>query len=269
MVKRFVFNIIFLLLAWNSFGQGKFDRKIIIEDSVFYAIEINNQLGILWTGNVDKPLDSAQQYILPVGTKRRSMHLQPLAWDISGERLYAINFTEFSQNEIIRNLKEIPLDSLEKYQPETNYRPYFYKAAMENNYIENYPFVETYRDYLYMDNFFFDIAVKGDSIYELIAIDNQITVWFWNGHTWYKSTNYTFDTNACFSTFFSQQNLCVIDGKGNSYFVSDKLNFIAQFQLDLPQKILVDNRDNNTINYIQATDYPTQLSIKEIISRNK
>jgi hypothetical protein len=53
---------------------------------VFYAIEINNQLGILWTGNVDKPLDSAQQYILPVGTKRRSMHLQPLAWDISGER---------------------------------------------------------------------------------------------------------------------------------------------------------------------------------------
>ncbi|MBK7443211.1 MAG: hypothetical protein IPI65_17390 [Bacteroidetes bacterium] len=69
MVKRFVFNIIFLLLAWNSFGQGKFDRKIIIEDSVFYAIEINNQLGILWTGNIDKPLDSAQQYILPVGTK--------------------------------------------------------------------------------------------------------------------------------------------------------------------------------------------------------
>ena len=62
-----------ILIVCFSFGftlvaQGKFERKIIIEDSMFYAIEIVGQTGVLWKGNINEPMDSAIHFALPVGT---------------------------------------------------------------------------------------------------------------------------------------------------------------------------------------------------------
>lgn len=269
MVKRllFILCIVFGVEITLS-AQGRFDRKIIISDSTFYAVEIQEQIGVLWKGRIDEPLDSAEQFVIPAGTKRRSIYLQPFAWDISNDTLFAINFTEFSQNDRLTSLKSIPLDSLQKFTSATPINKYLFKAAFENSIVENYPFIETYKNNLYMDDLFFDIAVKGDSIYQFIAINNQIVMWLWDGKVWNKSATFPFETKSFFSLAYFQNDIHLIAGNGDRYVMRNTFIPIGSKQFDMSQSIMIDNRDNQSIHFVKADACNnTGLSVQELINK--
>lgn len=257
---------IFLGAEITLSAQGRFDRKIIISDSTFYAVEIQEQIGILWKGRVNQPLDSAERFVIPAGTKRRSIYLQPFAWDISNDTLFAINFTEFSQNDRGTSLKSIPLDSLKKFTSATPINKYLFKAAFENSVIENYPFIETYKNNLYMDDLFFDIAVNGDSIYEFIAINNQIVMWLWDGKVWNKSASFPFETKAFFSALYFRNDMYLVNGIGDWFLMSNKLEPLPSQPYDIKNSILIDNRDTEKIDFITANGTEnTNLTLQQII----
>lgn len=259
---------IFLGAEITLSAQGRFDRKIIISDSTFYAVEIQEQIGILWKGSINQPLDSAERFVIPAGTKRRSIYLQPFAWDISNDTLFAINFTEFAQNDRRTSLKSIPLDSLKKFTSATPINKYLFKAAFENSVVENYPFIETYKNNLYMDDLFFDIAVKGDSIYEFIAINNQIVMWLWDGKVWNKSATFPFETKAFFSLAYFQNDIHVIAGTGDRYIMRHTFIPIGSNRFDMTQTIMLENRDTKTLHFIKADACNnTNLSVQELVNQ--
>lgn len=269
-MRKILLFILFLTIVESVFAQGKFDRKIIIIDSTFYGVEIINQVGVLWVGNIAKPMDSAVQYILPVGTKRRSINLQPLAWDVDIDRFVAINFTENAQNDRATSLKVIELSNLEIYANEAQLKKYLNIAAQPFGDIENYPFIDTYLSHIYMDNLYFDLAVDGDSIYQFIVIDNKITGWFWDGKNWNKSETTEFNLTSFFSCFLNNHNVMLINGNGEHFNFANVPIPVESQLFDMVNTIMINNKGEEVISFVSKDAFAnTALSLTQIINQNK
>ena len=262
-----------ILIVCFSFGftlvaQGKFERKIIIEDSMFYAAEIVGQTGVLWKGNINEPMDSATHFALPVGTKRRSIHFLPLAWDMRSDTIYAINFTEYAQNERLSSFKSIPIKNLDKYNGQNNSKQLM-QAAFENGKIENWPMVNMLKKYKYIDDLFFDFVVADSTVIQFISINNELTIWTYNNNTWERSEINPFETSGFFTTYISGNYPYLINAEGELYVYTDKLIITSSKTFPLGEKILIENRDDNTIKFINYNELnKTSLSLKQILEQH-
>ncbi len=269
-MKKFGLILCLFFVLSTGFAQGKFDRKIIIADSTFYAIEIVDQIGILWVGNIAEPMDSAVQYIIPAGTKRRAINYQPFAWDINNNSLFAINFTENAQNDRSTSLKQIALNNLEKYTSINNPAQYLNKAAIENGTIENIPFIDTYKNNLYMDDLFFDMVTMGDSIYQFIAINNNLVAWLWDGKSWNKSASFPMEVKSFFSLYVMENDVYIMESNGVRYIYRNQPLVMASKTFDMYNSVMVINRDSNAIQFIKADAFVnTKLSLTQVITQNK
>jgi|GEM_PF-1143556 len=269
-MKKLSLSLLFFFSLLTAFTQGKFDRKIIIADSNFYAVEIINQIGVLWIGNIAQPMDSAVRYIIPAGTKRRAVNYQPFAWDINNNSIFAINFTENAQNDRATSLKQIPLNNLEKYTSINNPAVYLNKAAIENGSIQNYPFIDTYKNNIYMDDLFFDLVTKGDSIYQFIAINNNLVVWLWDGRNWSKSTTFPMKVRSFFSIYAMDNDVYIIESNGVRSVYRNQPIVMASKYFDMYNSVMINNRDNNSIQFVNANAFVnTKLPLTQIIAQNK
>lgn len=256
-----------MLVNFSLFSQGKFERRIVIEDSLFYAVEIIGQTGVLWKGNISEPMDSAQKYALPVGTKRRSIHFLPLAWNVHKDTLYAVNFTEYAQNERLTSFKSIPLSKLEKYTGQNNAKQLM-QAAFENGVIENWPLVNMLKKYKYIDDLFFDFIVTDAGIIQFIAVNNELTIWESKNNIWKASDMIPFQTTGYFTAYHYGAYPYIINAEGERFVFTDKLIITSSVTLPLAQKILIENRDENTINFIDYKTFEnTNNSLKQIMDQ--
>ena len=267
-MKKYFLVILFVAVSELLFSQGKFERRIIIEDSIFYAVEIIGQTGVLWKGNITEPMDSAQKYALPVGTKRRSIHYLPLSWNVHNDTLYAINFTEYAQNERLTSFKSIPLLKLEKYTGQNNAKQLM-QGAFENGKIENWPLVNMLKKYKYIDDLFFDFVVADSTVIQFISINNELTIWTYNNNTWERSEINPFETSGFFTTYISGNYPYLINAEGELYVYTDKLIITSSKTFPLAEKILIENRDDNTIKFINYNELnKTSLSLKQILEQH-
>lgn len=267
-MKKYFLVILFVAVSELLFSQGKFERRIIIEDSIFYAVEIIGQTGVLWKGNITEPMDSAQKYALPVGTKRRSIHYLPLSWNVHNDTLYAINFTEYAQNERLTSFKSIPLLKLEKYTGQNNAKQLM-QGAFENGKIENWPLVNMLKKYKYIDDLFFDFVVADSTVIQFISINNELTIWTYNNNTWERSEINPFETSGFFTTYISGNYPYLINAEGELYVYTDKLIITSSKTFPLGEKILIENRDDNTIKFINYNELnKTSLSLKQILEQH-
>ncbi|MEZ5013146.1 MAG: hypothetical protein R2794_02540 [Chitinophagales bacterium] len=194
-------------------AQGRFDRRIIIRDSTMYAVEIKDQIGVLWICKTYDPLDSAAQYILPAGTKRRTIFFQPFAWDLYKDTIYAVNFTENMQNDRMTSLKSIPLSGLKRYTGKEQLHTAMLQAAFENGSIENLPLVNAVKEFTYMDALFFDVTKTDDAMYMGIAVDSIFRLWKYTG-SWQVTQENKVERPFCFDLCQMQDKVVAIGDKG-------------------------------------------------------
>jgi len=266
-MKNCIVIILWFSFAFTLKAQGKFERKIIIEDSTFYAVEIIGQTGVLWTGNINEPMDSAAHFALPAGTKRRSIHFLPFAWDMRNDTVYAVNFTEYAQNERLSSFKSIPINKLDKFSGQNNTKQLM-QAAFENGKIENWPLVNMLKKYKYIDDLFFDFVVTDSSIIQFIAVNNELTIFTWKNEMWGKSEIFPFETSGFFTAYAADNYQYLMNAEGAKFVYKDKLLILSSVTFPLEQKILIENRDENTIKFIDYHAFEiTDRSIKQILEQ--
>lgn len=203
-----------------------YEPKLVIRDSTVYAISIHDQVGTLYTCDLQKPLDSALQYDLPAGRRERSL-FQPLAWDLGQDTLYAVNFTDFAQNDRMQSLKSIPLARLAPYKPGEKTTLQLLQGAYANAAIENLPLVTAIKEYKFMDNLYFDLVYNGSKLYEPICVNGEITTWMWDGSTWERGATDTLDNPAFFCCFSMLGKFYLLQRSGNLYIYTGGFRKIA------------------------------------------
>lgn len=266
-MKKYFLVILFVAVSELLFSQGKFERRIIIEDSIFYAVEIIGQTGVLWKGNITEPMDSAQKYALPVGTKRRSIHYLPLSWNVHNDTLYAINFTEYAQNERLTSFKSIPLFKLEKYTGQNNAKQLM-QGAFENGIIENWPMVNMLKKYKYIDDLFFDFVVTDSGIIQYIVINNELTIWEWKNNKWTSTVMIPFGVQNYFNLYIKDNNIIMLESNGEEICLANKTRITNFFPegFELKNYLFLENRDDNSFRFIKNIFFEnTSLSLTQIL----
>ncbi|MBC8173535.1 MAG: hypothetical protein H7X71_06460 [Chitinophagales bacterium] len=271
MVRSFII-ILFFIWCNNLFAQEKFDRRIIIENDTFYAVEINHetQLAKLFTGSINEPIDSAAVYALPAGSRRMVMNPFPFAWDLYGDTLYCINYTAYAQNSHINSLKSIPVSTLEMYDPAEKPVKKLMQAAYANNKVQNLPLIKTYKKYIYMDDLYFDLIVNKGVIYQFICVKNELTVWKYENMNWEQSEIIPFVTEGYFSVYAAGNSFRLLKSNGDVYLYPDNILIPCGTACPRPEDvILVENRKTNEVVTIQHHFFDdTSQSLTEILKKN-
>ncbi len=267
-MKKYSLLISVILFSVCLKAQGKFERKIIIENNRFYCVEIVGQTGILWIGKIDEPLDSAKQFALPAGTKRRSQNFLPFAWDVHGETIYAVNYTEFAQNERLTSLKSIAINTLEKYAP-AEQKTQLMEGAFNNSKIENWPLVLMLKKYQFIDDLYFDILVTDSVFYQFISVNNELTIWTYKNNVWAKSEIIPFETSGYFNAFQLEDEIYMMNDRGVRFIYKDQLVTHVSKMFDMNKTVMLDNRDKKQIQYVNQDAFTnTSQTMKLIIEHH-
>lgn len=265
MVK--ILSSILLLATASAFSQGKFETKIIIENSFFYAVEIENQAAKLYVGKVDEPIDSSRVYGLPAGTKRRSANFLPFSWDLNQDTIYAVNFTEHPQNNRLTSLKSIPVKSMRLYDS-LKLQQQLLEAARLNSIIMNVPLKNAVNKYKYMDNLFFDIAMKEGVLYHFICVNDELTTWTYSDGKWEQSDTFPFDSHNYFLAYIQGIQLFIVNSRGEIFLYDGKPVHSSSLKLPLAEHIMINDRDKGKISFVNRNVfYDTSLSLQYILDK--
>lgn len=266
---RIVYLFMLMFISLSLPAQGFFERKIVVSDSTFYAVEIVDQLAVLWVGKMDQPLDSARRYQLPAGTKRRSQMLLPFAWDYYNDTIYAVNFTEYAQNDRMTSLKSIAMNTLDMYDPSASKKKYFEQAAYLNGNIENFPLVSAIKKYTYMDDLFFDVMKTSSGLYQFISVKNEMTIWRWDEKTWHTTATFSFSAQQFFVGLRTGERIFVISSDGEQYFLKDILVPLGKKIQASETTLFIEDRDTQKIQVIRNSDtVDTHISMRQFIQQN-
>lgn len=257
-----------IFTAYTCCAQVRIETKIIIMNSNYYAVEIENQVGKLHVGKMDEPMDSAAVYALPAGTKRRSANLLPFSWDLFHDTLYAVNFTEHPQNNRLTSLKSIPLSSLHLFDS-LQVQQQLLEAARMNGMIMNIPLKNTISKYRYMDYLFFDLVVYEEVLYQFICVDDELTVWKYSNGRWEQSETIPFEAHEYFLAYVQSGQLLLINAKGQQFSYDGQLKTTALLNFPLSSYILINNRDTGEISFINRNVFDdTSSSLKSILEKH-
>lgn len=256
-----------IIVCIVSTVQAQFERRLIIEKDSFYAVEIDNatQLAKLYHGSMSDPLDKAVVYGLPAGTKRVNNHNIPFAWDIAGDTLYCINYTEYAQNSHIRSLKCIALKDLHIFDPAEKPMERLLQAAYANQRIWNMPLVQTYSQYTYMDDLYFDLKFSDDVLYEIIHVKGGITVWAHNAEGWKHSETIPFHTLDYFSTFTYGNSMHIVSAAGDYLDYPAMINMNPDVVTPLAGRIIVEDRNNGKVFFLDQSIFDDRSKTLEFI----
>jgi hypothetical protein len=256
-----------LIVVQNLSAQGFFETKIIIEQSLFYAVQIENQAAKLYVGKLNQPIDSAKIFALPAGTKRRSANFLPFSWDISHDTIYAINFTEHPQNNRLTSLKSIPLKSLHSYDPE-RVQQQLLEAARLNSMVMNLPLKNTISKYSYMDDLFFDVLMKDGVLYQFISVKDELTAWKYANGKWEQSEIFPFDAEHYFLAYMQTGKIYLVNSKGETFHYDNTPVHASSLGIPLAEHILINNRDTGRISFVNRNAFDnTSLSIQSILDK--
>ena len=237
--------IIIFLFAFQSVSAQEFERKIIIrnEKAFYITIDPEFQLATLHICNLNDPLSNSKQFILPAG-RSLSEPINPLAWDISGDYIFVINFMDNALNDKYQSIKKFRIDSLKIKDSEytvqfhlsqTLYQPFF-------AYNEPYKFMIDRSPVIL--NLFFDIQAMTDSSLQMVISNNgEQLYWFCTNGSW----SHRELVKISFEHYFSILENGTVFTNENEY--------------------LIVNKNTNKILRINKTDVTPSQSLNQIIKQ--
>lgn len=268
-MKAFIL-ILFFGAGFISIAQD-FERKIIVKDGLFYYVSVddNLQIGTLYKGAMDGLLKDAKAFAIPAG-RGISAQTNPLAWDIDGEDMYAVNFMDHSLNDRYEAIKKFTLNDLKLWGPNVNVDELIMQSADAPMYVFNEPyyFIKNRSDYL--NHFYFDGVVLGGNYWMAVTNNEELSIWNHIGEEWYHSEVIeNFKVDGPFSLLTVGESIYLITNKGKAFQISVNSGAIAvTFSVDatfiLKDVVLIDDRDKNEIYYMNKSQFNYDKSMTDM-----
>ncbi|MFI5172565.1 MAG: hypothetical protein ACHQFW_09245, partial [Chitinophagales bacterium] len=269
-VIKYIFPILFCIASRNISAQQEFERRMIIEHDTFYVIEVNNetQLATLLVGNINDTIENGFRYTVPAGTKRRNNNPIPFSWTIHNDTLFCISFIDFAQMSPVNSFRTIPLASLSLFDSTEKPIKYLMLSTREFNSIKNIPLIQTYKNYTYVDDLYFDICFLGDTLYQCTSVNNEMTIWKCNNLEWIAEQTIPFQATGFFSCI-SDSNLHIISTSGSWYIFPAGISIPEGLNTYSPQKIIIEDRDTGAFYYVDAAIFKNKKkTMSEILRLN-
>jgi hypothetical protein len=267
-----VLLILILAVGFTSTAQ-EFERKIIIKDGVFHYVSVdeNLQIGTLYKGAMDGLLKEAKAYAIPAG-RGISAQTNPLAWDIDGDDMYAVNFMDHTMVDRYEAIKKFSLSDLKLWGANLNVDEFIMQSAEEPQYVFNEPyyFVKERSDYL--NHFYFDGVMLAGNYWMAVTNNEELMIWNNVNGTWVRSEVIKgFKVDGPFSLMTVKASLFLITNDGKAYQLSIEqgataVTFSADATFRLKDNVLIDNRDNNTLSYMNRSQFNYEKSMKDMIN---
>lgn len=265
--------LIVFFISWNFCEAQNVERKIIIQNGSYYytTIDPEFQIATLHTGSISEPLNKARHYLLPAG---RSLNepVNPFSWDIVGSTLYAINFLDHPMNDRNHALKRFTLSTLHNSNHSSKDSVAFMllKGVEKEPFALNDPYLFAIHRSPVLANFFFDgIAVNDTAYYMALANGGEFCLWRYNGKEWIQGKMQSYPVEGPFSLFVLKGALFMLSDKGEiNKISSDQITPVQGRSLTnkLKDCILIINKDNQSISYIQSNDLNTAVVLKELMA---
>lgn len=246
------------------------DRRIIIEKNEYYFIEVdeNSQIGTLFTGNVSSPIKEAHAIKIPVG-RGISAQTNPLAWDIEGDALFAVNFLDHSLNDRNQSIKKIAIQETKEWAIDKSTDEILLFGFENNIYTLNEPYLFIQEQSIYRDHFYFDIAYYKGALYMAITNNNELTMWRFKDNKWVSNEPIAVETENYFRFFEDDQGLSLLMNEGSIFSVADNLtlSFVKSVLqgIDFSQYILIQDKNENKAYYMNASEIEKNRSLHYLI----
>lgn len=268
-----VLLIAMLVLGFMSKAQ-EFERKVIIKDGVFYYVSVdeNLQIGTLYKGDMDELLKEAKAYAIPAG-RGVSAQTNPLAWDIDGKEMIAVNFMDHSLNDRYEAIKKFSLKDLKMWGTSLTVDEVIMQSVDATQYVFNEPyyFVKERSDYL--NHFYFDGVMLNSNYWMAVTNNEELTIWNnLDSSNWqHGNVIKDFKVDGPFTLLTMNDGIYLITNSGKAFEVSI-LKGVSEVTLNVPATfrlkdiVLIDNRDNNTLSYMNRSQFNYEKSMKDMIN---
>lgn len=273
-MKHILPACLFLQMLFGSIvsAQAVFERRIIIEADTFYAVEIDRptQVGKLYKGNINQPVDSAVIYALPAGARMRNKTPQSFAWTLHNDSIYCINATEYAMNSHVNSLKAIPLKFLGHYDAKANPTKLLIQAALGNCRIKNIPLSETYAEYVYADDLYYDLVMYNNTLYQFIAVMDEFKAWHYENGQWTASDVLPMKFEGPFVAYVRGDRISLVNGRGDEFEYPSLKHNPAGSNTDPAKMLLVEDRDAGKYYFVPSGWFDdTTISVKRILEKAK
>lgn len=259
-----------LLLIWQTSSSQSIERKIIVDNNIFYFCTIDNdlQLATLHQGKVSNSLSSSKHYALPAGRSFEEP-VNPFSWDISSKLFYAVNFLNNPNNNKNESLRRISLSSIHKQDTSKTSYDMLDASLYQNNFATNAPYQFIRRkETTFINKFFFDGIILHDSVYAMaITNNNELTIWNYDGGAWKHGEIKTMNFDDYFTLFTFRKKLYMILNKGEVFEISiDSVTYVKTIKkMNLKECTLIINRSDNTIKYINNNSINYKMPLSKLI----
>ena len=268
-------NFIVMLLFFQvlSVWSQNLERKIIIENGMCYytTIDPEFQIATLYVVAFDKPMKTAKKYALPAG-RNLSVPIIPFSWDVVGKDVFVVNFMNNALNNRRNAIKRIPMNTLNEWTEKISISDVVMKSTEVQPYaaFEPYSYITDRSNIL--DHFFFDAVATTDSSFCFAVSNNgELTIWNYANEKWERGETINIKTDDFFSLFLYKKHAYLATSEGKIYEIQNNTLLKPtekSISKPLADGILISNKMNGTISFLDKTKLNEQKSMEEIMKDN-
>lgn len=267
------FIVILLFLQVFSALSQNLERKIIIENGMCYytTIDPEFQIATLYVVAFDEPMKAAKKYALPAG-RNLSIPIIPFSWDVVGKDVFAINFMNNALNNRKNAIKRIPMNTLNEWTEKISLSDVVMKSTEVQPYMPFEPYSYITDKSNILDHFFFDAVATTDSSFCFAVSNNgELTIWHYANEKWERGKTINMQTADFFSLFLYKKKAYLVTSEGKIYAIQNNI-FLMQIEKSinkpLADGVLIINKMNNTVSFIDKANLNEQKSLKEMMKNS-
>lgn len=268
-MKHFLTLILLLLAGLNSSFSQNLERKIIVENGLFYYVSVdeNVQIATLYKGSVNDKLASATAYAVPAG-RGLSAQPNPLAWDVRGEEMVAVNFMDHSLNDRNEAIKRFKLSALRKWGPAVQLEEVVMESIDQNTFMLNEPYLFIKERSKFLNHFYFDGVMVGDSYWMVFTNNGELTIWEYADASWKRSEVREFTVNGAFNLVGLNNKIYLWTLEGGVYQLNlSTFELIAEVQAtrNLNDVVVIEDRDQKKIYSFSRAAFNFEKTLAELM----
>lgn len=271
-MKVFLITIWFFLIGSSLWGQHP-ERKLIIENDRYTYVTVNDnyQLATLYRGNINEPLREAVRYQLPLG-RNLTAQLNPLAWDLTGDSIVAINFMDHVLNDRYESIKKIGVKGLEKWHEGIDIGSVMNRSVELPSYVLNQPYLFVKEQSDILNHFYFDLVVIDQALWLVMSNNGSYVVWKYDGQKWEQSKVFEKTFRGYFTLIEKNQEPFLILSDGEMLKIAlDKITVeqTPTANFELKDVVLVSDRDKGQHFFLKMNLLSENASMKDLLGKAK
>jgi len=268
-MKPFLTLILLLLIGVNSSFSQNLERKLIVENGLFYYVSVdeNMQIATLYKGSVNDKLAMATAYAVPAG-RGISAQPNPLAWDVRNEEMMAVNFMDHSLNDRNEAIKRFKLSALRKWGPAVQLEEVVMESIDQHTFMLNEPYLFVKERSKFLNHFYFDGIMVGDSYWMVCTNNGELTIWEYADASWKRSEVREFPVNGAFNLVGLDDKIYLWTLEGAVYQINlstFKSSALVQATRNLNDVIMIENRDQKKIFSLQRAAFNFEKTLAELM----